>query len=112
MAEWLEWYQPEFGPGGLSDIVSHQPPVKAALREKSTKLALIAEGILDTVPEVRTGASRIGVKHGGSGPLLDSWVYLEDNTKGGAAAIELGTEKTAAIAPLRRAMAAMGGGGA
>lgn len=88
------WYQPEFGPGGLSDIVSHSEPVVRALRKHANEIGERAQSNLDTRAVHRSGDTQIVVVHGvanGGTTDLDSHVYLHDPAnKAGALSIELG----------------------
>lgn len=88
------WYQAEYGPGSLSEIVSHSEPVVKALRHHSMLIGQRAQSNLDTRAAHRTGAADIVVVHGkanGGTTDLDSHVYLHDpENKAGALSIENG----------------------
>lgn len=91
--EWV-WFQPEYGPGSLSEIVSHSEPVVKALRKHANAIGERAQSNLDTRAVNRSGAADIVVVHGvanGGTTDLDSYVYLHDpENKAGALSIENG----------------------
>lgn len=106
MAEWLEWYRREEGDNQVGDLVSHQPEVRREVRDSALRLALVADGILETHSRERTGDSQIQVVHAPDhGLLLDSFVVLTD-PDGRAMSIEYGTKRSRAVAPLRKAIRA------
>lgn len=84
MAKWLGFIdnsgasRPHYGAGSVGDVVSHLPGVRAAVRTEAQKIGTIADLLLDTRPQQRTGASDVYVTQG----ELDQYVVLQDNTPG------------------------------
>lgn len=95
----IEWYFDRTGPGQVGDIAAHSHVAARALKKIANRIGDRAASNLDTRAVRRTGQSHITVTKG----HLDWYVNLED-PKGGAMAIEFGTDDTPALSPLRDAV--------
>lgn len=70
----VDWYYAPTGPGQIADIVSHQPGVRAELKDTANSMARRAAALLDALPKRRTGDSQVQVTSG----ALDYFVMLSD----------------------------------
>ena len=90
----------------IERVIARHVDVQAALRANGNTIAIRAQRILRSGPHSE-GHSRITTNSG----KIDRWVVLADYVPAGerkynypnAMAIEMGTKRTRAVAPLRRA---------
>lgn len=70
----IHWFYQDTGPGQLGEILSHMPGARGAVRAEAAKGAAKAQGLLESRPARRTGASQIHL----TTMRVDSYVYLTD----------------------------------